>query len=71
MKSQDGDNMFTTIGAAIGTFLGIITLVTNEQLFANMAIVSLILVSLIVLFTYLSIGAFIGLIIDVLIEKIK
>ena len=63
--------MFTIIGATIGLFLGLITIVTNSLILASLQELNLLLVYLIIMFSYLSFGSFTGMIIDLIIEKIK
>jgi hypothetical protein len=63
--------MFTIVGAAIGLFLGLITIVTNSLILASLQGLNLLLVYMIIMFSYLSFGAFSGMVIDLIIEKIK
>jgi hypothetical protein len=63
--------MFTIIGSAIGVFLGLITVVTNAVMLSALPQLNLLLVYLIIMFSYLSFGAFSGMVIDLIIEKIK
>lgn len=63
--------MFTIIGAAIGLFLGLITVVTNAIVLFALPQLNLLLVYLIIMFSYLSFGSFTGMVIDLIIEKIK
>lgn len=63
--------MFTIIGSAIGVFLGLITVVTNAVMLSALPQLNLLLVYLIIMFSYLSLGAFSGMVIDLIIEKIK
>ena len=59
--------MFTIVGAAIGLFLGLITIVTNSLILASLQGLSLLLVYMIIMFSYLSFGAFSGMVIDLII----
>jgi hypothetical protein len=63
--------MFTIVGAAIGVFLGLIAVVTNAVMLSALPQFNLLLVYLIIMFSYLSFGAFSGMIIDLIIKKIK
>jgi hypothetical protein len=63
--------MFTIIGSAIGVFLGLITVITNAVMLSALPQLNLLLVYLIIMFSYLSFGAFSGMVIDLIIEKIK
>jgi hypothetical protein len=63
--------MFTIIGSAIGVFLGLITVITNAVILSALPQLNLLLVYLIIMFSYLSFGAFSGMVIDLIIEKIK
>jgi hypothetical protein len=63
--------MFTIVGAAIGLFLGLITIVTNSLILASLQGLNSLLVYMIIMFSYLSFGAFSGMVIDLIIEKIK
>lgn len=63
--------MFTIIGSTIGVFLGLITVVTNAVMLSALPQLNLLLVYLIIMFSYLSFGAFSGMVIDLIIEKIK
>ena len=71
MLYTESDDMFTIIGATIGLFLGLITIVTNSLILASLQELNLLLVYLIIMFSYLSFGSFTGMIIDLIIEKIK
>lgn len=63
--------MFTIIGAAIGVFIGLVTVITNAVVLTALPQFNLLLVYLIIMFSYLSFGAFSGMVIDLIIEKIK
>ena len=63
--------MFTFIGAAIGVFIGLVTVITNAVVLTTLPQFNLLLVYLIIMFSYLSFGAFSGMVIDLIIEKIK
>lgn len=63
--------MFTFIGAAVGLFLGLITVITNAVILSALPQFNLLLVYMIIMFSYLSFGAFSGMVIDLIIEKIK
>lgn len=63
--------MFTFIGAAIGVFIGLVTVITNAVVLTALPQFNLLLVYLIIMFSYLSFGAFSGMVIDLIIEKIK
>jgi hypothetical protein len=63
--------MFTIIGAGIGTIIGLITVITNAIVLSALPQLNLLLVYLIIMFSYLSFGAFSGMVIDLIIEKIK
>ena len=63
--------MFTIIGAGIGTILGLITVITNAVMLSTLPQLNLLLVYLIIMFSYMSFGSFSGMVIDLIIEKIK
>ena len=63
--------MFTIIGSAVGVFIGLITVITNAVMLSALPQLNLLLVYLIIMFSYLSFGAFTGMMIDILINKIK
>ena len=63
--------MFTLIGAAIGILIGIMTSITNAEVLSHLPLFCLYFVFLIIMFSYISFGAFSGMMIDILIEKIK
>jgi hypothetical protein len=63
--------MFTVIGSVIGAILGLIAVVTNIVMLSALPQFNLLLVYLIIMFSYLSFGAFSGMIIDLIIKKIK
>ena len=63
--------MFTVIGAGIGTILGLITVITNAVVLSTLPQLNLLLVYLIIMFSYMSFGSFTGMVIDLIIEKIK
>ena len=62
--------MFTLIGAIIGMLIGITTSITNAVVLSHLPLFCLYIVFLIIMFSYLSFGAFTGMMIDILIEKI-
>jgi hypothetical protein len=63
--------MFTIIGASIGAILGLITVITNAVMLSALPQLNLLLVYLIIMFSYMSFGSFSGMVIDLIIEKIK
>lgn len=63
--------MFTFIGAAIGVFIGLVTVITNIVVLSALSQFNLLLVYLIIMFSYISFGSFTGMVIDLIIEKIK
>lgn len=63
--------MFTIIGAAIGVFIGLVTVITNAVVLTTLPQFNLLLVYLIIMFSFISFGSFVGMIIDLIIEKIK
>jgi len=63
--------MFTLIGTAIGVIIGLITVVTNIVVLSALPQLNLLLVYLIIMFSFMSFGAFTGMVIDLIIEKIK
>lgn len=63
--------MFTIIGSAVGVILGLITVITNAVILSALPQLNLLLVYLIIMFSYMSFGAFTGMVIDLIIEKIK
>lgn len=63
--------MFTIIGSAVGVILGLITVITNAVILSALPQLNLLLVYLIIMFSYMSFGAFTGMIIDLIIKKIK
>lgn len=63
--------MFTIIGSAVGAILGLITVITNAVILSALPQLNLLLVYLIIMFSFMSFGAFAGMIIDLIIEKIK
>lgn len=63
--------MFTIIGTVIGTIIGLITVITNAVILSALPQLNFLLVYLIIMFSYLSFGAFSGMVIDLIIEKIK
>jgi hypothetical protein len=66
-----GDNMFTIIGSVIGVLLGLITVITNAVVLSALPQLNLLLVYMIIMFSFMSFGAFAGMVIDLIIEKIK
>ena len=62
--------MFTVIGAAIGAFIGVATTISNAIVLSHLPLFCLYVVFLIIMFSYISFGAFTGMMIDILIEKI-
>ncbi len=71
MKSQDGDNMFTVIGSIIGVIIGLITVITNKVTLGTLIGLDSFLVHTIIMFSFISFGAFAGIVIDMIIDKIK
>lgn len=63
--------MFTLIGAGIGIFIGIVTSITNAAVLSNLPLFCLYFVFLIIMFSYISFGAFTGMMIDILIDNFK
>ena len=63
--------MFTFIGTAIGVFIGLVTVIINAVVLTALPQLNLLLVYLIIMFSYMSFGAFTGMVIDLIIEKIK
>ena len=63
--------MFTVIGTAIGVILGLITVITNAVILSTLPQLNLLLVYMIIMFSFMSFGAFAGMVIDLIIEKIK
>lgn len=63
--------MFTIIGSVVGVILGLITVITNAVILFALPQLNSLLVYLIIMFSYLSFGAFSGMIIDLIIKKIK
>ena len=63
--------MFTFIGTAIGIFIGLVTVITNAVVLTALPQLNLLLVYLIIMFSFMSFGAFTGMVIDLIIEKIK
>ena len=63
--------MFTIIGSAVGVILGLITVITNAVILSALPQLNLLLVFLIIMLSFMSFGAFIGMVIDLIIEKIK
>lgn len=63
--------MFTIIGSVVGVILGLITVITNAVILFALPQLNSLLVYLIIMFSYLSFGAFSGMVIDLIIEKIK
>lgn len=63
--------MFMFIGAAIGVFIGLVTVITNAVVLTALPQLNLLLVYLIIMFSYISFGSFTGMVIDLIIEKIK
>ena len=61
--------MFTIIGSAIGIFTGLVTVITNAEAFASLSGLFLLLTFLIVMFAYISLGAFFGMAIDIVMNK--
>lgn len=61
--------MFTVVGSIIGAILGLIAVVTNAVMLSALPQFNLLLVYLIIMFSYLSFGAFSGMIIDLIIKK--
>lgn len=63
--------MFTVIGAGIGTIIGLIAVITNAVVLSALPQLNLLLVYLIIMFSYMSFGSFTGMVIDLIIEKIR
>ena len=63
--------MFTVIGIVIGVILGLITVITNTVILSTLPQLNLLLVYMIIMFSFMSFGAFAGMVIDLIIEKIK
>ena len=63
--------MYTIIGTTIGAIIGLITVITNAVILSTLPQLNFLLVYLIIMFSYLSFGSFTGMIIDLIIEKIK
>lgn len=63
--------MFTIIGIVIGVILGLITVITNAVVLSALPQLNLLLVYMIIMFSFMSFGAFAGIVIDLIIEKIK
>jgi hypothetical protein len=63
--------MFTIIGSVIGAILGLITVITNAVILFALPQLNSLLVYLIIMFSFMSFGAFAGMVIDLIIEKIK
>ena len=63
--------MFTIIGSAVGVALGLITVITNATILSTLPQLNLLLVYMIIMFSFMSFGAFTGMVIDLIIEKIK
>lgn len=63
--------MFTIIGITVGVILGLITVITNAVVLSALPQLNLLLVYLIIMFSFMSFGAFAGMVIDLIIEKIK
>lgn len=62
--------MFTLVGAAIGTLFAIIT-VANLMILNELHFLTLLVTWTLILFSFICFGAFAGMIIDILIDKIK
>ena len=63
--------MFTIAGAAVGVLIGVVTSITNAVTLSHLPLFCLYCVFLIIMFSYISFGAFTGMMIDILIEKFK
>lgn len=63
--------MFTIIGSVIGAILGLIAVITNAVVLFALPQLNSLLVYLIIMFSFMSFGAFAGMVIDLIIEKIK
>ena len=63
--------MFTIIGSVVGVILGLITVITNAVVLSALPQFNLLLVYMIIMFSFMSFGAFAGMVIDLIIEKIK
>lgn len=63
--------MFTLIGAALGVLIATITVTTNFIALSTLTGLSFVLVYMIIFASYMSFGAFIGLVVDVVVNKIR
>lgn len=63
--------LFTIIGAVIGIIIGLITVITNIVVLFTLPLFSLLSVYRIIMFSYLVLGAFSGIVIDLIIKKTK
>lgn len=63
--------MFTIVGTAIGVIIAIMTIATNYMALSTLIGLNLLLVQLIIFAIYMSFGAFIGLVIDVIVGLLK
>ena len=63
--------MFTIIGTAIGVIIAIMTIATNYMALSTLIGLNLLLVQLIIFAIYMSLGAFVGLVIDVIVGLLK
>lgn len=63
--------MFTLIGTALGVLIATITVATNFITLSTLAGLSFVLVYMIIFASYMSFGAFVGLVVDVIVNKIR
>lgn len=63
--------MFTIVGTAIGVIIAIMTIATNYMALSTLIGLNLLLAQLIIFAIYMSFGAFVGLVIDVIIGLLK
>ena len=63
--------MFTIVGTAIGVIIAIMTIATNYMALSTLIGLNLLLAQLIIFAIYMSFGAFIGLVIDVIVGLLK
>ena len=63
--------MFTIVGTAIGVIIAIMTIATNYMALSTLIGLNLLLAQLIIFAIYMSFGAFVGLVIDVIVGLLK
>lgn len=63
--------MFTIVGTAIGVIIAIMTIATNYMALSTLIGLNLLLAQLIIFAIYMSCGAFVGLVIDVIVGLLK